>query len=135
MSIFDSLSRSIKNVFVGSHKDDDWKSVKKILHRNKTRDVFWVNSFSFWKDYSRGDILKDNVLWCPDWLVPDRADGTFHDLLDSGPPPINNVKKAFPTSPRGNSLKGFENGLLYNIIKLEQDSVDFIRNHERYIKL
>ena len=25
MSIFDSLSRSIKNVFVGSHKDDDWK--------------------------------------------------------------------------------------------------------------
>jgi len=117
------------------NKDDDWKSVKKILHRNKTRDAFWVNSFSFWKDYSRGDILKDNVLWCPDWLVPGRAEGTFHDLLDSGPPPINNVKKSFPTSPRGNSLKGFENRLLYNIIKLEQDSVNFIRNHERYIKL
>ena len=96
-------------------KDEKWKGVEKIEHFHATTVESWQYIDSFWKKYSEGKILKDKILVSPFY---DDLPG-WEDLAKRVP-----IGKVSPQRP-----------FLNRILKQEQEQVDFIREHDRYIRL
>jgi hypothetical protein len=100
-------------------RDEDWKQVKKMPHKNQTLENFWPQMELLWKEYNEGKILKGKILVSPffETKLPDFIDGkefTYREI-DS------ETKLKFAVH-----LK---------LCKFHQDSVDYIRDsHERYLK-
>ena len=95
-------------------KDEKWKIIKEIPHKNKTEDSFWRQMNLFWYEYITGKILKNKILWSP--LLDHVNSGGYSACVD------RDVTKG---------MGGFGHYLL----EKEQFAVDYIReHHERFLK-
>ena len=95
-------------------KDETWKIIKEIPHKNKTEDSFWRQMNLFWYEYITGKILKNKILWSP--LLDHVNSGGYSACVD------RDVTKG---------MGGFGHYLL----EKEQFAVDYIReHHERFLK-
>jgi len=101
-------------------KDEDWKQVKEMPHKNQTLEKFWSQMELLWKEYNEGKILKGKILASPflETKLSDFREGKEFKYVEL-------------ESSEASSKFTIHNELL----RLHQDSVEYIRNtHERYLK-